>query len=225
MKRNWILIGLIGLTGMTTLAYTTAMADEGEDWQQNEWCQDVRTELRQAIQTGDHATTDNEEIAVLTTAIRRVLEVGSPRFQKFLDYTLRSALSDVNVYSGDSSRQAFLLRQYIVFALDDLSFLDGSWNTNDNGPYVRELLNRAERFGLMAPADVEEVLFLERGAQRAIRLIDNSDYQRDPSYACTRKTLSDALNEIQNTSLSLHTEIEVLRIAVETAERQMGRCE
>jgi hypothetical protein len=224
MKTKLLILVAMTLVSSTGHAFAAAQTILDGQSYPSEWCDDVRTPLENAIQVGDAARTYDEEVSILEYAIQRTQGVGNVKFQKFFQYTLQSAMQDVNVYSGDMGRQALLLRTYIEFALEDLSWLDRSWDDNNNGPYVTELLRRAERFGLQAPTDEEEILFLSRAAERAVELISDSDYRREERYACTAQTLSDALNEVQNPALSSRTQVELLRNSIEGAINQMGYC-
>lgn len=206
----WAAVGALGLASLNAQADSGSIVSQIPSYSE-EWCHDVRADLMNAVRTGDEAQTNAEEVAILQAAIHQALHVGTARFQKFFRYTLEASLQDVSVFGSDLSRQAFFLRESVMEALDDLSYIHGDWDLDDNGPYVVNLLQRAEDNGARAPLDAEETLFLENGVERAMDLLDTSDYRRTPQYACSYTTLATTLNEAQDPSLSSQTRIELLR--------------
>jgi hypothetical protein len=179
----------------------------------HEWCRDVRHLLLAAIQSANHAPTDADEVAILGQALDRALQVGPSRFKKFFEFTLKTAKADVAIYNGDATRQGQLLRRAFHEALEDLDYLDGS-HSSDNASYILTLLQRAQNEGYRSPTNDGELLFLQRGIQRALALLNDRDYRRSPSYACAARVLSDALIDSKNPSLQMKTRIMILRIAV-----------
>lgn len=184
----------------------------------HEWCQGVRVIVREGLNQGRAATSDAEEVAILNQAAIRALAIGNPRFQKFFQYTLRSALYDAqDVYPTDLQRQVFFMRDQLENALSDLDYLDRSWNPNNNGPYVAALLQRAQEAGRRTPLNIEEITLYRNAFHRAIYLIDESDFRRESSYACARLTLADGLSSTDNNWMTPKTKVEILRNRSETA--------
>lgn len=178
-----------------------------------EWCRDVRHLLHAAIQNANHAPTDADEVAILGQALERALQVGPSRFKKFFEFTLKTAKADMAIYKGDATRQGQLLRRAFREAIDDLDYLDSA-DSSDNGSYVLALLQRAQEEGYRSPTNDGELLFLQRGIQRALALLNDSDYRRSAPYACAARVLNDALIDSKNPSLQMKTRIMILRIAV-----------
>jgi hypothetical protein len=207
----FLLLGALG--GTTDRAYPQETTG-APDYSFVKKCQDFRKILENALGVGARAETAAQEVAILEHAIDRALEAGQGRLRKFYELTLSTAKTDASLYSADPERRAFMLRSYIGWALEDLTYFDGRWNRNDNGPYVRALLDRASHVGYMARRDSEEIAFLTHAFRRALALLEDSDYRRTQGYSCGAKVLGDALDAIEVPGISPDLQITTLRTAL-----------
>jgi hypothetical protein len=190
----------------------------------SEWCSDSAGALQRALTSGYQASTADQEKTILLDGIKYATGSGSTKFSKFFTATLNAALADMMIYSDDTSRQVYLLRTYVQFAIEDLSSFTGSQDPNNNGPYLVRMLKRAISFGLLSKTNVEELDLLARAAQRGVLLIDSSDYQRTGGYACTRRTLGEALAISSDDSLTAQSQVLLLRQVLTSAAQLQTNC-
>ena len=187
------------------------------------WCTDAAGALQRALTAGYQAATSDQEKTLLLSGIQDALSIGSARFGKFFTATLNAALADMLV-SSDPESQVYLLRGYVQSAIEDMNSFTPANNPNDNGPYVIQMLKRAIGMGALSKTNVEELNLLTRAAQRGILLIDSSDQQRTGSYACTRKALNDSLSISSDDSLTVQTQVLLLRGALSSASQMNVNC-
>ncbi len=229
MKNIFLAVLLTSILGAGLVPRSVKAADDSQETISLSnfsvpWCRDVASILWNALHNGWQAQDYPEEISILLRATSEAL-TQSGRHQFYLKETLGMLLKDISIYSEEES-QVFLARRYLKDAIYDLWIFDLYQSHRNYGPYIVELLRRGQREGLRAPQNSEEITFLTRSLQRALKLLEKTDFGRTGSYSCAKLSIKEALDLSSNLQLSEITRIEVLRTGTEEAIEKLsyGQC-
>ncbi len=162
--------------------------------QVSKWCKDTSFILENAIVSGFESVTYEEELEILLDASHFVLE-STPKKNLFYFYTtLSSAIEGTEIYDSPEHKVLFL-RRHLRDAIGDLNkFHDRLsrklclWCYGNHREYVQDILSRGLSEGERSKNDETEIAVLNRIANLAIDLIEESTFSR--SYECAKKSLS-----------------------------------
>lgn len=185
-----------------------------------EWCNNVDSRIRVAMQSAQRAQTFEEERSLLLNAVQASINEVPEKDNYYFLQTLIQITENINNYHS-AQDQALYLRSYIRYALADLRYLDEVnyrygcfFCKKDHSKYVAKIIQRGLTEGLASPSDVVEVSLLNQAATTAAYYLDNSSYRR--SYACARKSIAFAMQ-----SMDVRSKREHLRNAYQALTRHI----
>jgi hypothetical protein len=197
-KRILMMTAMITISGMNFEAQaseTKASKIMSKEDFETKWCRDASFILRTSLNAAYNATTFEQEIAILKSAISRTLNTLNPKFTYYLESTLELGLKLERAVATPKDK-TLVLRRNIENALDDLDYLDGRFGpvySQDHVFYVRKVLTRVSDEAYRAKTDLIENIILDAGASSAVQILSESDNRRDPANACAARYLKEIL--------------------------------
>ena len=206
-KKMFLSIALVATSAMVTNVQASGLVknlighESSESYSyEDKWCHDVEFILTNSLNAAYTSETFLEEAQILERAISRSLKIVNPKFSYFFESSLRLTQEISGKFSSDKDK-VFFLRRNIQNALSDLRYLDGRSDdeSQDYGDYAKIVLTRALEEGVRSKTDLIEMSVLNSSIRSAIQVLKESDFRRDPSYACSTRYLKEALT-LENVS-------------------------
>jgi hypothetical protein len=148
-----------------------------------EWRQSVVEKLTIALRVGLNSQTQAEEVQVLSSTIRDVLNTAASKTQRDDVAMLYAAIADVEVFATNSRVQVGILRRMLSFTIQDLNSVlkvGAVTPTRKNSSdvittQIQGLFMRLTALGYQTTENREEIYLLLRGSYMALSMIDNFD--------------------------------------------------